>query len=119
MKFVKIEGSRKLTSFVKPMMATLTEQPAFDDPGWLFEVKWDGYRAIAELGGKEPKLYSRNGLTFDLAYPKVFNALKALKHKVILDGEIVVFDQKGRPSFQMLQNYKSQQHYAIQYYVFD
>jgi bifunctional non-homologous end joining protein LigD len=119
MKFVKIEGSRKLSSFIKPMMATLTEQPAFDDPDWLFEVKWDGYRAIAETGGKDLKLYSRNGLTFDLAYPKVFSELKAIKHKAVLDGEIVVFDQSGLPSFQKLQNYRSQQHYIIQYYVFD
>jgi bifunctional non-homologous end joining protein LigD len=119
MKFVKIEGSRKLTSFVKPMMATLTEQPAFNDPDWLFEIKWDGYRAIAETGGKEIKLYSRNGLTFDKAYPKVFEALSVIKRKAILDGEIVVFDETGRPSFQKLQNYQNRQQYSIQYYVFD
>lgn len=119
MKFVKIEGARKMTSYVKPMMATLTEQPAFDDPGWLFEIKWDGYRAIAETGGKDVKLYSRNGLTFDKAYPKIFDAVSAIKHKAILDGEIVVFDQTGRPSFQKLQNYQNTQRYVIQYYVFD
>jgi bifunctional non-homologous end joining protein LigD len=119
MKFVKIEGSRKLTSFVKPMMATLTEQPAFDHTDWLFEIKWDGYRAIAETGGRDVRLYSRNGLTFDLAYPKVFSALKAIKRKAIIDGEIVVFDENGRPSFQKLQNYQSRQHFIIQYYVFD
>lgn len=101
------------------MMATLTDQPAFNDPDWLFEVKWDGYRAIAETGGKENRLYSRNGLTFDKAYPKVFEELRLIKRKVILDGEIVVFDETGRPSFQKLQNYQSRQQYPIQYYVFD
>ncbi len=119
MKFVKIQGSRRLTSFVKPMMATLTDQPAFNDPDWFFEIKWDGYRAIAETGGKEIKLYSRNGLTFDKAYSKVFDELKLIKRKAILDGEIVVFDETGLPSFQKLQNYQSRQQYPIQYYVFD
>ena len=101
------------------MMATLTEQPAFNDPEWLFEIKWDGYRAIAETGGKEVKLYSRNGLTFDKAYQKVFDELRLIKRKAILDGEIVVFDETGRPSFQKLQNYQNSQQYPIQYYVFD
>lgn len=119
MKYVKIEGSKKLSSFVIPMMAQLTDRPAFDDPAWIFEIKWDGYRAIAEVNKGNVKLYSRNGLTFDKAYPKVFDALKSIKKNVILDGEIVVFDEKGKPSFQKLQNYRSNDSYIIQYYVFD
>lgn len=53
MKYVKIEGGTKLASFIFPMAATLSDQPAFDDVKWVFEIKWDGYRAIAELAGKE------------------------------------------------------------------
>ena len=71
MKYVKIEGSRKLSAFIEPMKAQLTDQPAFDSPDWLFEIKWDGYRAIAEINTSGNKLYSRNGLTFDKAYPKI------------------------------------------------
>lgn len=101
------------------MKAQLTDLPAFDSPDWIFEIKWDGYRAIAEIDKKGNKLYSRNGLTFDKAYPKIFDALKKIKKKMILDGEIVVFDEKGRPNFQKLQNYKSNDKFVIQYYVFD
>ncbi|HEY3406191.1 MAG TPA: non-homologous end-joining DNA ligase [Ohtaekwangia sp.] len=119
MKYVKIEGGRKLSSFVEPMKAQLTDQPAFDNHEWIFEIKWDGYRAISEIKRSGNKLYSRNGLTFDKAYPKVFEALKAIKTNMIVDGEIVVFDESGKPNFQRLQNYKSHDKYPIQYYVFD
>ena len=119
MKYVRIEGSRKLSSFVEPMKAQLTDQPAFDSPDWVFEIKWDGYRAIAEVSKSGNKLYSRNGLTFDKAYPKVFESLKAIRKKAIIDGEIVVLDESGKPNFQKLQNYKNKDKYVIQYYVFD
>lgn len=119
MKYVKIEGGRKLSSFVEPMKAQLTDQPAFDSPDWLFEIKWDGYRAIAEISKTGNKLYSRNGLTFDKAYPKIFEGLKAIKKNAIIDGEIVVFDENGKPNFQKLQNYQNKDKYAIQYSVFD
>jgi bifunctional non-homologous end joining protein LigD len=119
MKYVRIEGSRKLTTFVSPMKAQLSDLPAFDNKHWLFEIKWDGYRAIAEIHKKELKLYSRNGLTFDKAYPKVFEALKAIKQDAVLDGEIVVYGEDGKPSFQRLQNYKNTDRYPIQYLVFD
>jgi bifunctional non-homologous end joining protein LigD len=119
MKYVRIEGGRKLSSFVEPMKAQLTDQPAFDSDDWIFEIKWDGYRAIAEVNKSGNKLYSRNGLTFDKAYPKVFDALKSIKKNVIIDGEIVVFDEKGKPNFQKLQNYQNKDRYQIQYFVFD
>jgi bifunctional non-homologous end joining protein LigD len=71
MKFVKIQGGVKLSNFISPMLATLSDEPAFDNPAWLFEIKWDGYRAIAELDGSDTKFYSRNGLTYNKAYPKI------------------------------------------------
>ncbi len=119
MKYVRIEGSRKLSSFIEPMKAQLSDLPAFDSIDWIFEIKWDGYRAIAEVNGDNNKLYSRNGLTFDKAYPKVFDALRKIKKKAVIDGEIVVFDEKGKPNFQKLQNYQSNDKFTIQYYVFD
>ncbi|MBT1699552.1 non-homologous end-joining DNA ligase [Fulvivirgaceae bacterium PWU4] len=119
MKYVKIEGSRKLSSFIVPMMAQLSDRPAFDNPDWLFEVKWDGYRAIGEINETENRLYSRNGLTYNKAYPKVFEALKSIPINAIIDGEIVVLDEKGRPNFQKLQNYTNNDKHVIQYHVFD
>jgi bifunctional non-homologous end joining protein LigD len=50
-KHAKIVGGSKLSSFITPMMATLSDEPAFDDPKWVFEIKWDGYRAVADLLG--------------------------------------------------------------------
>lgn len=119
MKYVKIEGGKKLSSFVEPMAAQLSDRGPFDSPEWLFEIKWDGYRAIAEVNNKGNRLYSRNGLTFDKAYPKIFNALSTVKTEAIIDGEIVVFDDNGKPSFQRMQNYRNTDKCAIQYYVFD
>jgi len=119
MKYVKIEGARKLSSFIEPMKAQLSDQAPFDSPDWLFEIKWDGYRAIAEINKSGNKLYSRNGLTFDKAYPKIFDALKTIKKNAIIDGEIVVFDEQGKPNFQKLQNYQNRDKYAIKYFVFD
>ncbi len=119
MKYVRIEGGRKLTSFIEPMKAQLTDQPAFKNPDWIFEIKWDGYRAIAEINKDGHRLYSRNGLTFDKAYPKIFDALKVIGTESVIDGEIVVFDEAGKPNFQKLQNYQNRDKYIIQYYVFD
>ncbi len=119
MKPVKIQGSKKLGSFITPMTAQLSDQPAFDSPEWVFEMKWDGYRAVAELDGDNVRLYSRNGITFDKAYPKIFNALRSMKLNAVLDGEIVVFDEYGKPSFQRLQNYQVRDRATIHYYVFD
>jgi bifunctional non-homologous end joining protein LigD len=110
-------GNSKLSSFIVPMMASIHDGP-FDDPDWIFEVKWDGYRAVAETG-KEIKLYSRNGLSFLQLYPKVASELKKIKLKIILDGEIVVLNEKGKPDFQKLQQYDAHQHLPILYYVFD
>lgn len=109
---------RKYKHFIVPMMAKLHEKP-FDDPNWIFEIKWDGYRAVADLADKEVKLYSRNGLSFATKYPDVFNELKKIKKKVVLDGEIVALDEKGMPNFQLLQQYGDHPEAELVYYVFD
>jgi bifunctional non-homologous end joining protein LigD len=113
-----ISKGRKLDSFIAPMLAKETSKP-FDDEDWIFEIKWDGYRAVAELNKGEVKLYSRNGLSFSEYYPNVVNALKKFKKNVVLDGEIVVLNEEGFPNFQMLQHYSEYQHAQICYYVFD
>lgn len=107
----------KFKDYIKPMLAKLHDK-AFDDPNWVFEIKWDGYRAIAELNKQDTYLYSRNGLSFKEKYPAIFDAVSKIKKKAIIDGEIVAFDDKGMPSFQLLQQYE-QETVPLIYYVFD
>ncbi len=113
-------GSRnhKFTHYIKPMLAKLHDAP-FDDPNWIYEIKWDGYRAVAEISKKEARLYSRNGLSFKADYPAVYEELSKIKKDVVLDGEIVALDSEGKPSFQLIQQYEQGGEVPICYYVFD
>ena len=100
------------------MLAKNTDEP-FDDKDWLFEIKWDGYRAIAEKNKNKILLYSRNGISFLSIYPIVADQLLNIKEDVVIDGEIVVINDKGKPDFQLLQHYAENQDHPIQYYIFD
>lgn len=101
-----------------PMMAKLVDAP-FNDEKWLFETKWDGFRAIAEVEGGQVTLYSRSGNSFNDRYPPVLEALRKLNHQAVLDGEIVVLDEHGKVNFQALQNYQNTPAEGIFYQVFD
>jgi bifunctional non-homologous end joining protein LigD len=103
---------------VNPMLCTLVDDP-FDDKDWLFEIKWDGYRAIGSKKKDDAELYSRNGNDFMLKYPPVAEAMREFKHDVIVDGEIVVVDENGVAHFEWLQNWNRDQHGTLHYYVFD
>lgn len=103
---------------VSPMLATLVDAP-FDKENWLFEVKWDGYRAIGSKKGDALQLYSRMGNDFTQKYPPVVEALRSFKHDVIVDGEVVVVDEDGVAHFEWLQNWHRDQHGILQYYIFD
>jgi len=100
------------------MLATLVDEP-FDREGWSFEVKWDGYRAIAEVERRHVALYSRNHTVFNDAFPTVVDSLKQLKHSAVLDGEVVALDEAGRSQFQLLQNYRKTGRGRLIYCVFD
>ena len=89
----------RLPSF-EPMLATKWPQ-AFDDPKWWFEVKWDGYRAI--VGSEQGSVVARSRRGIDLLGPFPEIASLDIPDGVVLDGEIVAFDDKGRPSFSLLQ----------------
>lgn len=102
----------------KPTMATLVDEP-FSREGWLFEPKWDGYRAIAEVRNGKVDLYSRNHISFNKDYPPVVKAVEKIAHNVVLDGEIVVLNSKGVSDFQALQNYKNTGKGNLTYVVFD
>ena len=88
---------------IKPMLAILYKE-SFDDPDWLFEVKWDGYRAIAEVRHGKVSFYSRNSIPLERRFPEIVESLKKLEFEAIFDGEVVVVDDQGRPDFEMLQN---------------
>jgi bifunctional non-homologous end joining protein LigD len=111
-------GADKLKKFITPMLAQSTDKPFVGDD-WIYEIKWDGYRAVAEVEKREVKLYSRNGLSFLNLYPAVAQELAKLKQDMILDGEVVVLDENGKPSFQKLQHYGDNRSQPLKYYVFD
>ncbi|GAA5100310.1 hypothetical protein GCM10023210_38700 [Chryseobacterium ginsengisoli] len=94
-------------------------EKAFNDEDWIFEIKWDGYRAIADLSQKQPLFYSRNGISFLSKFEKVSQDFENQKHKMILDGEIVAYDENGRPNFQLLQQIGENPDLALTYQVFD
>ena len=103
---------------ITPMVARLVRDP-FDREGWLFEVKWDGFRTIAETDGTNGvKLYSRNQKDFKKRFSPIADALAKLKKAAILDGEIVALDEHGHPRFEWLLN-RGPQKGTLVYYVFD
>ncbi len=100
----------------KPMLATLAEETP-KGPGWLFEVKWDGFRALARVRGGEATLASRNGNDLTARFEPVARALPAALRTTdcVLDGEVCALDERGRPSFSAMQQGSG----PLVYYVFD
>ncbi|MFT3704290.1 MAG: DNA ligase D [Agriterribacter sp.] len=105
-------------STLKPMLATLVDKP-FEDEGWLYEIKWDGYRAIAFMNKGKVLLKSRNDKDFEEKFYPVFDALKKWKINAVFDGEIVVLDDSGISNFGSLQNWRSEADGNLCYYLFD
>ncbi|MDM1554301.1 MULTISPECIES: DNA ligase D [Chryseobacterium] len=94
-------------------------EKAFNDKDWLFEIKWDGYRAIADLSRDEPLFYSRNGISFLSKFDKIAHDFSQQQYQMILDGEIVAYNDQGNPSFQLLQQIGDHPNLALVYQVFD
>jgi bifunctional non-homologous end joining protein LigD len=87
-----------------PMLATLAEEAPRNDKEWTFELKYDGFRALAAIVNGEVAMLSRNELDLAPRFPRVYEALQKMKvGEAVLDGEIVVLDAKGAPRFQLLQ----------------
>lgn len=107
------------TEFIEPMKARIVEKAP---PGkWLYEIKFDGFRAVACKHGGTVRLISRTNHDMTDKFPDVAEALEALQARnVIVDGEIVALDAKGRSSFQLLQAYElGDQRPPLCYYAFD
>ncbi|RKF42061.1 DNA ligase D [Sphingobacterium siyangense] len=103
---------------VQPMLATLIDKP-FDDQNWVYEVKWDGYRALAFMKNGKIELKSRNDKSFNEKFYPVYDTLKSIAINAILDGEIVVLEKNGTANFAALQNWRSEADGDLVYYVFD
>ncbi|MFY9559956.1 MAG: non-homologous end-joining DNA ligase [Terriglobales bacterium] len=88
---------------IRPMLATPVDEP-FDNPAWLFEIKWDGYRAIAFVKDGSVRLVSRNQNDLTAQFPELRDLPRFIKaEQAVLDGEIVALDEQGRPSFSLMQ----------------
>lgn len=115
---LKRAKKQKFPSLLKPMLATLVDEP-FDDDDWEFEVKWDGYRAVSFLNCDKVEIKSRNNKSFNDKYYPIVNALQNWNQKIVVDGEIVVVNEKGISEFNSLQNWRSEADGQLMYYIFD
>jgi len=117
----------KMPGGVRATLAELKEK-AFTDPNWIFEIKWDGVRAIAEIKDGKTTLWARSGRDVTREYPEFKDLAEKFRLKnAIVDGEIVTLDEDGRSNFQKLQNrlgvqnpsQKLMQSVPLDYYAFD
>jgi bifunctional non-homologous end joining protein LigD len=115
---VKKGSKSKIPTGMKPMLATLVDEP-FDDPDWQYEVKWDGYRALAFLNKGEVELLSRNNKSFNEKFYPIYDLLKTYEMNAVFDGEILVLNDKGISNFGDLQNWRSEADGELVFYVFD
>lgn len=116
---IKVVRSAGLPDFVEPMQAKAVRSIRSGD--WFFEIKFDGYRALALRGGSQTRVLSRNKKDLGGKFAEVKDSIAALNiQDVIIDGEIVALDETGRPSFQLLQAFAAgQERPPIVFYAFD
>jgi bifunctional non-homologous end joining protein LigD len=113
------KGNRQaMPTGIIPMLATLTDD-SFDDNDWIFEIKYDGYRALSYIDGSDVTIMSRKDLSFNKKFPQVVEALKELGLNAVLDGEVVALNEEGRSDFQLLQQWQKNGEGELVYYVFD
>ena len=100
------------------MLLLRTEKLPDDLSRWQYELKWDGFRAIAVKTLGKVHLRSRNDKDFNGKYPTIVKALAGMPDETVIDGEVVGLDESGHPSFNALQNYGASKT-PLLYYVFD
>lgn len=115
---VKKKKKTKMPSDIKPMLATLVDEP-FHDENWFYELKWDGFRALAYISKGNAEIRSRNNKVFNNKFYPIHNELKKWKVNAVVDGEIVVVNEKGLPDFGALQTWRSEADGELVYYIFD
>jgi bifunctional non-homologous end joining protein LigD len=104
--------------FIEPMLLLRTDTLPTDGERWEYQLKFDGYRAIAFKTGGRVHLRSRNDNDFSGRYAGVVKGLAKLPNETVIDGEVIALDDEGRPSFNILQNYGSSKA-PVLYFVFD
>jgi bifunctional non-homologous end joining protein LigD len=114
---IKSGSKSKIPGSVEPMLCTLTKEVIQDDK-YLYELKLDGYRIISSVEKGKVRMDSRSALNYTHKYPLIAKALAALKQDVVLDGEMVVFNQEGMPDFDALQLYDGHET-PLTYCIFD
>ncbi len=102
---------------ISPMLASAGDA-VFNDPDWIYELKWDGYRVLAHVLESRVLLQSRNGVNFNDKFPILVRELEGLGNETVLDGEVVLLNSEGVPQFGELQNYPDSRG-TLCYYVFD
>jgi len=112
-----VARSSTLPKRLQPMLATLSNAP-FDDEGWIFEDKYDGFRMVAKIVGGKVTLYSRNGKIVSHSYIEIAKALEGVQGDAVIDGELVAIGEDGVSHFQLLQNALRRQA-KLQYVTFD
>lgn len=103
---------------VEPMLATLVNEPVNED-GWMYEMKWDGYRALAYLQNGKVNICSRNNKSFNEKFYPLYETLRQWNINAVVDGEIVVVNEHGIPGFSDLQLWRSEDDGQLLYYLFD
>ena len=111
-------GSRTRVGFIEPMLLLRTDKLPDDPARWSYQLKLDGYRAIAFKTGGKVHLRSRNDNDFNARYSKVVRGLAKLPNETVIDGELIALADDGRPSFNALQN-SGAASTPILYFVFD
>src|SRR5262245_57669233 len=104
-------------SFIEPMLLQPTDNLP-EGAAWRYDLKLVGYRASSIKSASNVTLFSRNNKAFTAQYPAIVKALADMPDETVLDGEVVALDENGRPSFNILQNYRSSDA-PIDYFVFD
>src|SRR6267142_1864919 len=108
---------RTQASFIEPMEClSVSKVPA--GFGWIWEIKLDGYRALAVKSPTGVTLFSRNRKSLNRQFPNIVEALADLPAGTVVDGEVVAIDESGRPDFNLLQHFRAESS-RIQYYIFD
>ncbi|WP_316822973.1 DNA ligase D [Pedobacter gandavensis] len=109
----------KIPIGIKPMLASLVDEP-FNNAGWIYEVKWDGYRALGfSLKNGDVQLLSRNNKQFNKKFYPIFELMQSWKIDIVVDGEILILNEIGISNFEDLQNWKTEADAKLIYYVFD
>ncbi|HEV8507729.1 MAG TPA: DNA ligase D [Chitinophagaceae bacterium] len=118
-KLLKKGKSSAIPGNIEPMLATLVDEIPVDEQNWIYEIKWDGYRAIAYLNKGVVDIRSRNNKSFNEKFYPVYDALKKWDANAVVDGEVIVVNDEGMPDFSDLQLWRSEADGQVAFYLFD